>query len=126
MHPRLFLLVLCFAGLGIVGIRAAADQSTEAPAPKSFHIIFFGYQQLNGEMVFQIHVDELADADQPHLVKSGERLKFGPYQVGAFREVLPPVVNPGGNLGPNLSTLEIINVNTGAKILLPFRQKVKL
>ncbi len=96
---------LTLLGLAFSPIPAISDHP--APAPKSVHILFFGYQQLNGEMFFQLHVDELAPTDQPPLVKSGARLNFGPYQVGAFHEVAPPIVNPGGNRGMvNLSTLQ--------------------
>lgn len=114
--------------LASTGNIAGADPAAPAIAPNPVHVIVFGYQQSNGEMFFQIHVDELAPADQPPLVKSGDRLKFGPYQIGAFHEAQNPVVPPlGGRPVPvNLSTLEIINLTTGAKIALPFRRLMKL
>jgi hypothetical protein len=79
-------------------------------------------------MLFQIHVDNAAAANQPPLVKAGDQLNFGPYKVGAFHIIHRNAVDPttGQKVNVDASILEIINTDTGAKTLLPFRRQVKL
>jgi hypothetical protein len=89
---------------------------------------FMGYQQLNGRMLFQIHVDHIAPESEPPLMMTGYRLNFAPYQVGAFHQATQSGVDPatGQKITIDVSTLELIDIYTGEKVELPFRRQIQL
>jgi len=91
-----------------------------------FHILFFGYNQINGKMLFQLHLDDVGGDRQPPLKATGDELGFGGFVIGAFHEEHKDVKNPNTGAVENVdvSTLELVQPETGLKVTLPFRQKI--
>ena len=98
-----------------------------APA-KPTGIMFMGYQQLNGRYLFSLRVSNLMPTDQPPLMETGDKFRFGPYQVGAFHPAVRDTIDPetGHTIKADDSTLEIIDLVTGAKTQLHFRRQTQL
>jgi hypothetical protein len=94
--------------------------------PRSFHIQFKGYQQLNGVYVFQLYLNDVPSYNQPPLLKSGDKLGFEGYIVGAFQQVFKPELDPGTNLTimTDESTLELDKPEIGLKVIVPFRKEI--
>jgi hypothetical protein len=114
------------AGLALLCLALAV---TPAHATDSISVTFFGYQQLSGRMVFQViagNADPQAQAAP--LYPTGARVNFGPYRVGAFHQAVLSAVDSvtRQKVMVDVSTLELINVNTGKKIELTLRRPVKL
>jgi len=119
---------LVFAGLlALVGPVDAED----APAvAKPFHVIFIGYQVLNGQVLVQLHVSALPAADQPGLLKTGDRVdlgSLGTFTVGKFQEEHANVVNPatGQPVNVDVSKLDLID-DAGRKTVLQFRRATEV
>jgi len=91
-----------------------------------FHILFFGYQQLNGKMLFQLHLDDVDPDKQPPLKATGDSLGFGGFVIGPFHEDHKDVKDKatGALTNQDVSTLELDQPDTGLKVILPFRQKI--
>ena len=91
-----------------------------------FHILFFGYQQLNGKMLFQLHLDDVDPDKQPPLKATGDPLGFAGFVIGAFHEEHKDVLDPATHTPENrdVSTLELDEPDTGLKVILPFRTKI--
>ncbi len=124
MRRWAFIAALAFAGLlALVSPAAADDNQAEA---KPFHIIFFGYQTLNGQVFIQVHISDLPPADQPGLVKIGDPLDLGAlgiYTFGAFHEnanVIEPLTGK-----PAPATVELIDA-AGHKTILKFRRAIEV
>ena len=92
---------------------------------QSFHIRFNGYQQLNGQYLFQIFFTDLSSEKQPQLKKTGDALGEG-YTVGKFNLSIVNKEDPNTHLVEPVdeSTLEIIKPDIGLTITLPLRQTV--
>ena len=88
-----------------------------------FHILFFGYQQLNGKMLFQMHLDDVDADKQPPLKTTGDELGFGGFVIGTFHEEHKDVPDPATKtlINKDVSTLELDQPETGLKVILPFR-----
>jgi hypothetical protein len=93
---------------------------------RPFHIQFKGYQQLNGEYLFQIHLNDVSSSAQPPLKKSGDQLGFEGYIVGAFHQIFNPEKDPATGLTSTIdeSTLELDKPEIGWKVIVPFRKEI--
>lgn len=93
---------------------------------RSFHIKFNGYQQLNGEYVFQIHLDEVPSDRQPGFLHKGDKLGFENYVIGDFHLNIVSEKDPhtGAVEQKDRSTLDLIKPDIGFKITLPFQQNI--
>jgi hypothetical protein len=122
MHRWVVALALCLA---VLSVHVHADNG--APA-KPATVTFIGYQQLNDKYVFSLHFKDLLPEDQPPLVETGDKFRFAPYQVGEFHPVFRDTIDPatGQTIKVDDSTLEIIDLVTGAKTLLHFRRQTQL
>jgi hypothetical protein len=91
-----------------------------------FHILFFGYQQLNGKMLFQLHLDDVDPDKQPPLKASGDELGFGGFVIGPFNQAHKMIrdTTTGIDVDTDVSTLELDQPETGIKVILPFRTKI--
>jgi hypothetical protein len=93
---------------------------------RPFHIQFKGYEQLNGEYVFQLHLNDVASYNQPPLLKSGDKLGFEGYLIGEFHQVFKTETDPGTHLPivTDESTLELDKPEIDLKIIVPFRKEI--
>jgi hypothetical protein len=93
---------------------------------QAFHIQFKGYQQLNGEYLFQLYLKDVPSYNQPALKKTGDDLGFEGYKVGAFNQVFKDEVDHTTNLTIHTdeSTLELDKPDIGLKIIVPFRKEI--
>jgi hypothetical protein len=91
-----------------------------------FHIKFFGYQQLNGRMLFQLHLDDVDPDKQPPLKGSGDELGFGGFVIGSFTPgtSMVPDKATGTVVQKDTSTLELDQPETGLKVVLPFQSEI--
>jgi hypothetical protein len=91
-----------------------------------FHIFFNGYQQLNGAYLFQFHLSDVPSYDQPQLKKSGDDLGFGGYVIGPFHQEFKDLMDPNTHtmVHTDVSTIELDQVDTGLKVIVPFRQEI--
>lgn len=91
-----------------------------------FHILFFGYNQINGKMRFQLQLADVPSYNQPPLKASGDELGFGGYVIGEFHEEFKDVLDPPTHqmVHTNVSTLELDQPETGQKVTLPFRKAI--
>jgi hypothetical protein len=118
---------LVIAGLSVLLSVASAEDAPAAPKP--VHVVFTGYQELGGQFLFQFRVLGIPAADQPRLVKAGDRLNLGPlgpYTVGAFQhraDRIDPVT--GQRVPEDTSSVEIIDA-VGHKTELPFNRAVEV
>ena len=93
---------------------------------RPFHIQFKGYQQLNGVYVFQLHLNDVPSYNQPPLLKSGDKLGFEGYIIGAFQQSFKDETDPGTHLTETIdeSTLELDKPEIGLKVIVPFRKEI--
>lgn len=93
---------------------------------RPFHIQFKGYEQLNGEYFFQLHLSDVASSNQPPLKKSGDPLGFEGYTVGAFHQVFKDETDPGTGLKHQVdeSTLDLVKPDIGLTVTVPFRKEI--
>lgn len=91
-----------------------------------FRILFFGYQQLNGKMLFQLHLADVDPDKQPPLKASGDELGFSGFVVGPFHEEHKDILdkNTKTMVNTDVSTLELDQPDTGLKVILPFRTEI--
>jgi len=93
---------------------------------QSFHILFNGYQQLNGEYLFQIFLTDLPSERQPKLKKTGEPLGEEGYIVGKFTLNVVNAKDPNTGIVEPMdeSTLELTKPDIGLSIILPLRKPI--
>jgi hypothetical protein len=93
---------------------------------RPFHILFNGYQQLNGEYVFQLHLNDVDSDKQPPLKKVGDELGFEGYKIGAFHQIFKDELDPGTNttVRTDESTLDLIKPVIGLTVPVPFRKEI--
>jgi hypothetical protein len=93
---------------------------------RPFHIQFRGYQQLNGEMVFQIYLKDVPSYNQPRLKKTGDDLGFEGYKIGAFHQSIVEEEDPNTHIKTQVdkSTLDLTKPEIDFTIPLPFRQEI--
>ena len=93
---------------------------------RPFHIQFKGYEQLNGEDVFQLYLKDVPSQLQPPLLKTGDELGFEGYVVGEFHKIFNTEIDPGTHLpiSTDESTLELDKPKIGLKVVLPFRKEI--
>lgn len=93
---------------------------------RPFHIQFKGYEQVNGEYVFQIYLQDIASGQQPPLKKTGEPLGSEGYTVGTFHLNIVSVVDPNTHVAEDVdkSTLDLVKPDIGFTITLPYRQLI--
>ncbi len=91
-----------------------------------FHILFFGYQPLNGKTLFQLHLADVDSDKQPQLKASGDELGFGGFVIGTFHEDHKDILDPNTHqmVNTDVSTLELDQPDTGLKVILPFRKEI--
>jgi hypothetical protein len=117
-----------FACVCLAVFSGLAHPQGASPNAKPTAITFLGYQQLNGKYLFSLHVSNLVPTDQPPLMSTGDKFRFGPYEVGAFHPAVRDTIDPvtGHTIKADDSTLEIIDLVTGAKTQLHFRRQTQL
>ena len=93
---------------------------------RPFHILFNGYQQLNGAYVFQLHLNDVPSYNQPPLLKTGDSLGFEGYVVGAFHQISKDETDPGTNFihAVDESTLDLVKPEIGLTVTVPFRKEI--
>jgi hypothetical protein len=93
---------------------------------RPFHIQFTGYQQLNGDYLFQLHLDDVPSYNQPPLKKTGDSLGFEGYVLGEFHQMFKPELDQATHklVNTDESTLELDKPEIGQKVILAFRQIV--
>jgi hypothetical protein len=91
-----------------------------------FHILFNGYQKLNGVDVFQIYLKDVDSDQQPPLKKTGDPLGVEGYIIGAFNQKFASVKNDATGLTEQVdqSTLELDKPDIDFHITVPFRQEI--
>ncbi|MCE0521429.1 MAG: hypothetical protein LV480_00785 [Methylacidiphilales bacterium] len=94
--------------------------------PRSFHILFEGYNQVGGHYVFELRLKDVPSYNQPPLKQTGDQLGFEGYVVGAFHEIHNPVMDPNTNLTVivDQSTLELDKPDIGFSVVLPFQKEI--
>ena len=117
-----------FASVCLAVFSGLAHAQGAAPNAKPTAITFLGYQQLNDKYLFSLRVSNLMPTDQPPLMETGDKFRFGPYQVGAFHPAVRDTIDPvtGHTIKADDSMLEIIDLVTGAKTQLHFRRQTQL
>jgi hypothetical protein len=128
-----------------VGVRQkAADldgsKSTDPSDPKShpdylarlrlqkyetrpFHIQFKGYNQVNGEYVFQLHLNDVDSSEQPSMKKTGDQLGFEGYMIGAFHQNFQMEMDPGTKTQFQVDeSTDKPDINL--KVIVPFRKEI--
>lgn len=93
---------------------------------RPFHIQFRGYQQLNGQDVFQIYLKDVPSSQQPGFKKTGDPLGFEGYIVGPFHSNIVKEVDPATKLESQVdeSTLELDKPEIDFKIVLTYRKEI--
>jgi hypothetical protein len=93
---------------------------------RPFHILFKGYEQLNGGYVFQISLADIPSYNQPPLKKTGDLLGFEGYTVGKFTLNIASVMDPNTHVVEQVdkSTLELDKPDIGFSIILPYRSEI--
>jgi hypothetical protein len=93
---------------------------------RPFHIQFKGYNQVNGEYLFQLHLNDVESDKQPAMLKSGQPLGFEGYTVGAFQEIHKDEQDPNTHItiSKDESTLELDKPEIGLKVIVPFRSEI--
>lgn len=91
---------------------------------RPFHIQFRGYQQLNGDTVFQIYLKDVPSSQQPRLKKTGDDLGFEGYKIGAFRQKTANENEGGIAIPTDESELDLEKPEIGFKITLIFRKEI--
>jgi hypothetical protein len=119
-------LITTAAFVGLCLALACAPVRAEGDCPVS--VEFTGYQYKNGDVLFTIHVDNVSPECQPALLMKGFRLPFGPYQIDDFHEDHKVVTDlcTGIITVLDISTLDLQNLNTGERTVLPFGERVEL
>jgi hypothetical protein len=131
-----------------VGVRQkAADldgsKSTDPSDPKShpdylarlrlqkfesrpFHVQFKGYNQVNGEYLFQLHLSDVDSDKQPAMLKTGDDLGFEGYKIGAFHEITKEETDAATKTTfmKDESTLELDKPDIDLKVIVPFRTEI--
>src|ERR1700722_2663560 len=84
---------------------------------RHFHILFNGYNQVNGEYVFQLYLKDVESWNQPPMKKTEEKLGVEGYVVGPFHPIFKDELDPGTNLTSKVdeSTLELDKPDIGLK-----------
>jgi hypothetical protein len=111
-----FLLLCCMWSGG----RSLADEPTQS----HHYIQFKGYQEINGEYVFQVYLNFVPPGQQPPLKKTGDPLGFGGYIVGSFHPNIVTKSTDQGQVTEDDSTLELDQPDTGAKLILIYRRAI--
>ena len=93
---------------------------------RPFHIQFKGYNQVNGEYLFQLHLNDVESDKQPAMLKSGQDLGFEGYKIGAFQEIHKDETDPNTHITApkDESTLELDKPDIGIKVIVPFRAEI--
>ena len=93
---------------------------------RPFHILFNGYQQLNGVFVFQLHLNDVQSNNQPPLLKTGDNLGFEGYVIGAFHQISKDETDPGTHFTHPVdeSTLELDKPDINLQVIVPFRKEI--
>jgi hypothetical protein len=93
---------------------------------RAFHIQFTGYQQLNGVYVFQLRLKDVPSYNQPPLLKTGDKLGFEGYIIGAFHQSFDDIKDPatGAVVHTDTSTLELDKPDIDLSVSVPFRQEI--
>lgn len=93
---------------------------------RPFHVKFMGYQDLNGQKLFQLFLKDVPSSKQPGLKKTGDPLGVEGYIVGEFKQNIVDEVDPATKLKSPVdrSTLELDKPDIGLKIVVPFRQEI--
>jgi hypothetical protein len=93
---------------------------------RPFHIQFKGYNQVNGEYLFQLHLNDVDSDKQPAMLKTGDDLGFEGYKVGAFHELHEDKLDPNTHLKipTDESTLELDKPDINLKVIVPFRTEI--
>ncbi len=93
---------------------------------RPFHIQFTGYQQLNGVYVFQLRLKDVPSYNQPPLLKTGDKLGFENYVIGAFHQQFQDIKDPatGAVVHTDTSTLELVKPDIDLHVSVPFRQEI--
>ena len=91
---------------------------------RPFHIQFKGYNQVGGDYVFQLHLDDVPSYNQPSMKKTGDQLGFEGYTVGPFHQIFKDETDPatGAVVNTDESTLELDKEEIGLKVILIFRK----
>ncbi len=91
---------------------------------RPFHIQFKGYEQLNGETLFQLYLNDVPSYNQPPLKKTGDDLGFEGYKIGAFHQIFKDETDPNTHVTEKKdeSILELVKPEIGLTVQLPFRQ----
>lgn len=90
---------------------------------RSFHILFNGYQELNGVYEFQIFLRDVSSDKQPGLKKTGEPLGQEGYTVGEFHLNIVKKMDPQTHVIEDVdeSTLDLVKPEIGLTTTLPYR-----
>lgn len=93
---------------------------------RPFHILFNGYQQLNGVYVFQLHLNDVPSYNQPPLLKTGDNLGFEGYIIGPFIQKFEDITDPAtkATIHTDESTLELDKPDINLKVIVPFRTEI--
>jgi hypothetical protein len=90
-----------------------------------FRMTFRGYEQIGGVETFQIYLADVPSSQQPGLKKTGDKLGFQNYVVGAFHQNIVQKVNATTHSSEEEddSTLELDRPDIGFSIQLPYRKE---
>jgi hypothetical protein len=122
----LFICLFWPGAMAAVGYPLSPESSVSAK--QSFRIQFKGYNQLGGAYVFQFHFDNFPANQQPPLKATGDPLGYGGYVVGDFHQAFVVKVDAASQtkMAIDQSTVELIQPNSGLRIIVPFRRMVDL
>ena len=92
---------------------------------RPFHMEFRGYEQLNGEYEFEIHLTDVEDSMQPGLKKTGDQLGYEGYSIGAFHQKMVTQVDAATGLPTQMdvSTLDLVKPSIGFTITLTLNKE---
>jgi hypothetical protein len=93
---------------------------------RPFHLQFRGIEQIGGVNFFQIYLKDVPSSEQPSLKKTGDKLGFEDYIVGAYHQNVVQKVDKatGITVQEDDSTLDVEKPEIGFKIALPYRQEI--
>jgi hypothetical protein len=93
---------------------------------RPFHILFKGYEQLNGENIFQIFLKDVPSSKQPGFKKTGDPLGYEGYIVGAFTQKMGQEKDPSTGLTMTVdqSTIVLEKPEIELKVTVPFRKEI--
>ena len=92
---------------------------------RPFSMTFNGYQQLNGEYLFQIHLDDVDSDKQLPLKKKGDLLGYEGYVIGEFHLNIVKKMNPTIKVMEEVdeSTLDLYKPDIDFHVPLVLKQK---